>query len=174
MFYQECQRTVMEPVLHVYFEPLCRLGTQCENPFRLPLARGQMSGPLMGLCLGTPRLAACSPAAELLTLKESSETSNLRAGRAHRCQLPGLRDEEFDVQRNEVTCPRTHPWSAAEPCLKPRISGHEFSVLFTTTSREEKTFFSSNLRFQLYTLPSHFLVFKNTHKPDHMHEELSK
>lgn len=164
----------MEPVLHVYFEPLCRLGTQCENPFRLPLARGQMSGPLMGLCLGTPRLAACSPAAELLTLKESSETSNLRAGRAHRCQLPGLRDEEFDVQRNEVTCPRTHPWSAAEPCLKPRISGHEFSVLFTTTSREEKTFFSSNLRFQLYTLPSHFLVFKNTHKPDHMHEELSK
>lgn len=85
-------------------------------------------------------LAACSSAAELLPLKDCSETSNLRAGRAHRGQFPVFTDEEFDVQRSAMTHPRTHHWSATAPSLNPRMSGHESGVLFTTTSREEKIF----------------------------------
>lgn len=52
---------------------------------------------LMGMSLGMPKLVTCSPAVEIFTLKGSSETSNLRSGRAHGYQRPGLIGEELDV-----------------------------------------------------------------------------
>lgn len=96
----------MEPVLHVHFEVLCRLWLLCENSFRLaPFTHGHASRPSQWeLSLGEAQ-AGCPASAQLRMLKDSLEASNIRAGR---CQLPGIIDEKFDVQRDKVNCLRTY------------------------------------------------------------------
>lgn len=140
----KCQRTVMEPVLRGHFELLCGLGMQCKNSFMPPPPAGKCLAPWWeGAWGGRGWLL---PVAELRTWKEFSETSNWRAGRAHRCQRPGFVDEGLDVQRNEVTCPRTHHWSVTEINLRSRMAALESSpVFFSPTASRKKGHFSPGI-----------------------------